>query len=811
MSVNKELDLAWEFVNNTNRSIFLTGKAGTGKTTFLHRLKTQSLKRLVVIAPTGVAAINAKGVTIHSFFQIPFGPILPDTDLDNPTSFNRKFNKTKINIIKSMDLLVIDEISMVRADLLDGIDRTLRRFRTKNKVFGGVQVLMIGDLQQLSPVIKENEWHLLKKYYSNGFFFSSHAYQECDAVTIELKHIYRQENPTFIQILNEIRNNALSASSAKELNKRYIADFSPKPNAGYISLTTHNTKADTTNKFELDKLKTKSFIYNAKVEGKFPEFSYPNSDTLELKVGAQVMFIKNDTSQDKRYFNGKIGTITHLTKEEVTVQCVDDDFKIVTKAELWENINYTVDKDTKAITEDKIGSFTQIPLRLAWAITIHKSQGLTFEKAIIDAGSAFAHGQTYVALSRCKSLEGLVLKSKISSNQIITDTHVITFNKNAEANEPDQAVLERSQKMFQLDLIAEVFAFYEFMYPVNRILDIFYKNRTSIEGKVEHEMVTIKNTVTNLLKVGNGFNAQLRTLAEEEQLPESNSIIQERFKKAITYFKDQIESNIGTALKTFSFTTDNQAVGNDISKNIDVIETLYDSKLFYFNGLSSDFTTKTLLELRAKSVFLAKDKPRKSRKSVVDGTINVELFELLRVLRNEIATAQDLVHFQVFTQKSLYEMCEVLPVTKDELLNVNGMGATRVEKYGSAILEVIRDYCDENDIQTESEDTIFDDAESKDSKVNTRDLSLQLFQSGKSVAEIATSRDLNENTIFGHLAGFISTGEIKITDLMSKETYDTLLKLIPKKTFDNLSDLKHQLDDAYSYGELRIVLDALNN
>src|SRR5690606_35722140 len=446
-----------EFVNNTNRSVFLTGKAGTGKTTFLHRLKTDSLKRLVIVAPTGVAAINAKGVTIHSFFQMPFGPILPNTDLNNSSRFNRKFSKTKINIIKSMDLLVIDEISMVRSDLLDGIDRTLRRFRNRNKVFGGVQVLMIGDLQQLSPVIKENEWELLKHIYSNGFFFSSRAYQECDAVTIELKHIYRQENPKFIEILNEVRNNGLSETSAKELNKRYIPNFIPEPNAGYISLTTHNNKAEATNKIELDKLKTKAFTYKAKVEGKFPEFSFPNEEKLVLKVGAQVMFIKNDSSPEKRYFNGKIGKVTMLDKDEVVVRCPDDDFDIITTSEVWENINYTINTETKAITENKIGTFSQIPLRLAWAITIHKTQGLTFERAIIDAEGAFAHGQTYVALSRCKSLEGLVLKSKINSSQIISDSHVLSFNKNAEANEPNTAVLQTSQKTFQLDLISDVF------------------------------------------------------------------------------------------------------------------------------------------------------------------------------------------------------------------------------------------------------------------------------------------------------------------------------------------------------------------
>ena len=433
---NKELDLAWDFINNTDRNVFLTGKAGTGKTTFLHKLKKESLKRAVVVAPTGVAAINAKGVTIHSFFQMPFGPILPNQDLNNSSGFNRKFNRTKINIIKSLDLLIIDEISMVRADLLDGIDKTLRRYRNRIKVFGGVQVLMIGDLQQLSPVIKENEWSLLKPFYKNIFFFSSQAYQECNAITVELKYIYRQDNPKFINILNEIRTNNLSQSSASELNKRWIPDFTPTEDEGYISLTTHNNRAEQTNNSQLEKLSGKTKVYNARIEGKFPKFSHPNKEELELKVGAQVMFIKNDSSPEKLYFNGKIGKVILLDKNEVVVKCPDDQFNIITTPEEWENINYKVDKETKTITENKIGSYIQMPLRLAWSITIHKSQGLTFEKAIIDAEAAFAHGQTYVALSRCKSLEGLVLKSKINSDQIISDSNVISFNEENENENP---------------------------------------------------------------------------------------------------------------------------------------------------------------------------------------------------------------------------------------------------------------------------------------------------------------------------------------------------------------------------------------
>lgn len=809
MNKNPELELAWQFVNETNRTIFLTGKAGTGKTTFLHKLKNESLKRTVVVAPTGVAAINAKGVTIHSFFQLPFGPILPDSDTSASQGFNRKFSKTKINIIKSMDLLVIDEISMVRADLLDGIDKTLRRFRNKNKIFGGVQVLMIGDLQQLSPVIKNPEWSLLKKYYTNGFFFSSHSYQQCEPITIELKHIYRQENPEFINILNEIRNNRLSQEAEAILNKRYIPDFSPNPDEGYIQLTTHNNRAEQTNQIELDVLDEKIQTYNAEVTGKFPEHAYPNKEELSLKVGAQVMFIKNDSSQEKRYFNGKIGKVIKLNKEEVVVRCPDDDFNIITTREVWDNINYSVNQETKAITEDKIGSFSQIPLRLAWSITIHKSQGLTFEKAIIDAEGAFAHGQTYVALSRCKSLEGLVLKSRITSNQIISDGQVISFNESASENQPDSSVLASSQKQFQIGLIAEIFNFYDFLYPINRILDIYYKNRGSIEGKVEEPLLFIKNAITSLLKVSNSFNNQLKSIAETESIPETSKVIQERFKKAISYFKNEVDTVLCPSFKTFNFTTDNQTLEKDILKNSDSVEEFLETKSLYFKELTDGFKTRLFLDLRAKAVFIAKEKPKKLKKAVIDGTTNVELFELLRVLRNEIAQEKDLIHYQVFTQKALYAMCETLPTTKHDLLNIVDMGKVRVEKYGSAILEVIKEFCDENDIEFEELPEVFKSEKKKEKKIDTKLQSLTLFKAGKTIEEIAVNRELNDNTIFGHLVAFIPSGEINATDLMSEKHYNELLEIIPKYTYENLSDLKHQLDDKFSYGEIRLVLEAL--
>ena len=811
MDVNKDIELAWDFVNNTNQSIFLTGKAGTGKTTFLHNLKHKSLKRIVVVAPTGVAAINAKGVTIHSFFQLPFGPILPDSDSNTSSGFNKKFSKTKINIIKSMDLLIIDEISMVRADVLDGIDKTLKRFRNRNKTFGGVQVLMIGDLQQLSPVIRENEWYILKPYYQTGYFFSSHAYQSSNAITIELRHIYRQENPKFIEILNEIRNNTLSEASANELNKRYIKDFKPDPKEGYIALTTHNNRAEQVNNAELEAITSKEYKYKAKISGKFPDHAFPNNEELKLKAGAQVMFIKNDSSPDKRYFNGKIGKIILLDNNEVVVKCPDDDYNIVTTPEEWENINYAVNPETKAITEDKIGSFTQIPLRLAWAITIHKSQGLTFEKAIVDAQGAFAHGQTYVALSRCKSLEGLVLKSKIDSSQIINDQQVSTFTQSSAENQPDDAALKLARTSFQLDAIHEIFDFYEFLPPINRLLDVYYKNRGSVQGTVELPLITMKDGIANLLKISNSFNVQLKQIADPDHLPENNPSIQERFKKANDYFKTQTAKCIVDSLKTLNYTTDNKAIENDLIKSLDVLEDLLAVKIAYFNGFSDGFSAHDFLGLRAKSVFLTKDKPKKTRSSVIDGTVNIELFELLRELRNDIASEKELIHYQVFSQKALYEICEVLPITTKQLLEINGFGKVRVEKYGAQILEVIKVYCDENNIETD--DTIElekrPEAKNKNSKGESDKISLQLYLTGKTIPEIAAERELVETTIFGHLSKFVASGEVNVKDLISEVYFKELTGLIPKHKFENLTDLKRQLDDKYSYSDIRLVLNTL--
>ena len=797
MPKNPELELAIQFIEKTDRNLFITGKAGTGKTTFLHKIKQESLKRMVIVAPTGVAAINAKGVTIHSFFQMPFGPILPN-QIANTSNAQRKFSKTKIDIIKSLDLIIIDEISMVRADLLDGIDQVMRRYKNRNKVFGGVQILMIGDLQQLAPVVRPNEWSLLQAHYNTVYFFSSKAYQEANVVSIELKHIYRQKNEDFIKILNEIRTDTLSDMSAKILNKNYNPSFSPTKEEGYITLTTHNNRANLINESELNKLKIKSSFFKAEISGKFSENAYPNAERLELKVGAQVMFIKNDSSTDKRYYNGKIGIITAISKESVTVKCANEIDEIVTEKETWSNINYSINEETKAIKEEMIGAFSQIPLRLAWAITIHKSQGLTFEKAIIDAEASFAHGQTYVALSRCTSLEGLVLKTPITSSAIINDSTVSVFNESVEENHPDESVLNESEKHFQLNLISEILDYQPLLYPITRLIDVFYNNRTSIKGDVIDHLQTIKDDgIVALMKISNGFKNQLNTLSEDNVLPENSSQIQERFIKAITYFLNTTKNSIQKPLDTITFSTDNKALKKDFSKQFDSLQEKLEEKLFALQKMTKGFKVQEYLQVRANAV-LQKTAPIKKKK--VASKRDPILALKLRELRDGIAKSLEIAHFQIFTQETLYALCDDLPRTEKELLKVVGMGKTRVSKYGEEILEAIEVYCKENGINRLNE-------QKKEDKKPTKQISFELFKAGLSIKEISKERSLTAGTIENHLANYISSGDIDVLELIPLKRYKNIRNQVETAgKVKGLTALKEKVDGSITYMELKMVL-----
>lgn len=449
MEENHEIELAWQVIENTGTHLFLTGKAGTGKTTFLRRLKELTPKRMVVVAPTGIAAINAGGVTIHSFFQLNFAPYIPESTFNSAQQGFHKFGKEKINIIRSMDLLVIDEISMVRADQLDAIDAVLRRYRDRSKPFGGVQLLMIGDLQQLAPVVKEEDWSLLSSYYDTAFFFGSHSLKETEYITIELKKVYRQSDTEFVGLLNKIREKEADDAVLEELNKRYLPGFRPREEEGYIRLTTHNYQAQQYNDRQLLSLSGRAFSFQAKVEGTFPESAYPADEMLTVKEGAQIMFIKNDSSGEHRYYNGMIGLVTAVSKDGIRVKGNGESQDFLLETEEWTNSKYSLNPQTKEITEEVEGTFRQYPIRLAWAITIHKSQGLTFSRVVVDfTGGVFAGGQAYVALSRCTSLDGIQLKKQITRGDIFVRPEIVSFAQRFN-NRP---AIEKALKQAQADV-----------------------------------------------------------------------------------------------------------------------------------------------------------------------------------------------------------------------------------------------------------------------------------------------------------------------------------------------------------------------
>lgn len=532
MEKNQELRNAWDFVEHTGISIFLTGKAGTGKTTFLRTLKEHSSKRSVIVAPTGVAAINAGGMTIHSFFQLPLSPFVPDASIKNRFDYS----KEKRKIMRTLDLLIIDEISMVRADLLDAIDSVLRRFREHDKPFGGVQLLMIGDLQQLTPVVTPEEEKVLQRYYDTPYFFGSKALRSISYVTIELTHVYRQQDSTFITLLNNIREGKATAADLQRLNERYSPTFLPEAGSDYIRLTTHNRMAESYNEDQLRNLPSRACSFRAETDGNFPEYSYPADFNLTLKVGAQVMFIRNDNNG--RYYNGRIGHVTYVDNEKILVLCPGDEDAIEVEVEIWENTKYTLNEKTKQIEAEVQGTFKQYPLRLAWAITIHKSQGLTFEHAIIDAQASFASGQVYVALSRCKTLEGLVLASPIGNAAIINDSRVSDYiSHQTEQAAQSISALPALKEEYYRQLLIELFNFNDiktYEAALFRVLTEFFFKFPKMNAL--HKM-TLSDLDTRVINVSMKWENVIRRMTTV-QLHEDE--FKERVKKSALYFHSQL-------------------------------------------------------------------------------------------------------------------------------------------------------------------------------------------------------------------------------------------------------------------------------
>lgn len=607
MEMNEESILAWNIIEKTSANLFLTGKAGTGKTTFLKRLKELSPKRMIVLAPTGIAAINAGGMTIHSFFQLPFSPYVPGTTFGSGEQKRYQFSKLKRNIIRSIDLLVIDEISMVRSDLLDAVDSVLRQYRKRHDLpFGGVQLLMIGDLQQLAPVVTPQEEHLLGQHYDTPFFFSSNALKQVGYLTIELKKVYRQQDEQFISLLNQIRENKASEATLQALNQRYIPNFVPPKKGNYIRLTTHNAPAQYINEQQLAALPAQSFSFTADIEGDFPETSYPADFKLTLKPGAQVMFIKNDPQH--RFYNGMIGEVIGVRTDEdgskITVRSKDSGEEFDLEKMEWTNAKYTLNEKTKEIEETVEGKFMQYPLRLAWAITIHKSQGLTFEHAIIDASHSFTHGQTYVALSRCKTLEGMVLSQPLSRGAIISSQTVDAFTSQLAA--PSQEQISSLELQYIIYCISELFDFYSIRASYEHLMRCLVEFFNGKYPRVVSEYQKLQVVLKSLIAVSDKFRVQYTgMLARNPDVRQAE--LQDRIHKGAMYFLDKI-GILSDLIRKSNLDTDNKVARKQFEDRFSVFseDVKLKERLLKYE-CSAEFTVTDYLKKKAQFLLLDAD------------------------------------------------------------------------------------------------------------------------------------------------------------------------------------------------------------
>ncbi len=829
---NPELQLAFDYVQFTGRNVFLTGKAGTGKTTFLHNLKNQSLKRMIVVAPTGVAAINAGGVTIHSFFQMSFGPHIPsDAVADDQQSGGEKgevkrFSREKINIIKSLDLLVIDELRMVRADLLDGIDETLLRFRDKLKPFGGVQLLMIGDLQQLAPVVKDDEWGLLQRYYDTAFFFSSRALKRAGYVSVELKHIFRQSDRHFIDILNKVRENRLDADAMHELNKRYIPNFNHKnSDDGYITLTTHNHQAQELNQKKLVLLAGNEFIGRAEVKDEFPEYSYPTDFELRLKVGAQVMFVRNDSSQDKLYYNGKIGKIEDIDEETIYVKCPGDHVSIPVGKTEWNNYRYTIDEQSAEIKETVIGTFTQYPLKLAWAITIHKSQGLTFEKAVVDANAAFAHGQVYVALSRCKTLEGLVLSSPISEKCIKSDISVAAVTREIEMNPPDRDALDDSKRAYEQTLIADLFDFMPIFRKMLYFGKIVKEHAESLHPGLDLAINDLSvRCKQEIIDVSEKFKHQIHQLMAQNADLENNEALQERIVKATAYFWDKAGSILSEGLEVLNLDTDNKVVRKSVNDSIGGLSEMVAQKLTCLEACKKGFAVNSYLNARAKAT-MAKPAPKTFKRGAGDfslgGIKHPKLYAAIKSWRDSKSDELDLPEYMVLPQKTMLELVTKLPQSMADLKAIKGVGAKKANQLGAEILEIINNYCFEYGLNktTAPSPNLFakqDEEEghakrAKSVKGDSQKTTLTLIKEGFTAEQVAAERSLSLTTIQGHIAEFILSGDLELSKFMEEDKILLIKDYFLSNNRESAGDARRNLGDVASYSEIKMVLAHLKH
>ena len=698
-------ELAYDYVLRTNRCIFLTGKAGTGKTTLLRRLQAECPKQTVVVAPTGVAAINAEGVTIHSLFQLPPQLFLPTTVARKQLFSEMQLRQAKLRLLRNMELLVIDEVSMVRADLLDTIDAVLRHVRHRHSLpFGGVQVLFIGDLYQLSPVAREQEWQMLREYYDGPYFFQARVFREIQPVYIELDHVYRQHDMQFIDLLNEVRNNRLTPQSLKILNSRYQPDWQPREGEPFhITLSTHNHKVDELNAVEFDKLTAPAEEYHATIKGTFPESMYPLEPVLRLKVGARVMFTRNDSSPEKQYYNGKLGIVTECDEEHILVQS-DEGEEIAVHTETWENIRYTTMPNSDEVQSEIAGTFTHIPLRLAWAVTIHKAQGLTFEHVVIDAADAFAAGQVYVALSRCRSLEGIVLLSRIPESALSNAREVLQFTASQPTIETVADGLQHSQQDYLLLLLSDLYHFGDLLFALEVV-------QRGVEGTNSFNIEETRAYLTRLhqalqaeQQVAETFQKQIARLVGMQDWER----LQQRMTAANGYFAPRIQQ-LCDIIKASPAYTDNKQDGKEYEERMTELHTDLARKQWLMQQIAEtdgnspikgdlegpEHWINTLFQARARFVPpKIKLTTRAEQELPKTETDHPKLLKQLQALRRRVADEQGVADqiFRVAATKTLVEISNRLPRTKKEMLAVKGMGAKKYALYGEQALEIVKKY-----------------------------------------------------------------------------------------------------------------------
>ena len=809
---NEVFDLAYGFVTETSENIFLTGKAGTGKTTFLKYLKEHCAKNIVVAAPTGVAAINAGGVTLHSLFQLPFFPFLPTKNNKEELLGKLKFNKQRQQLLRKMELLVIDEISMVRADVMDAIDTILRSVRRNHSSpFGGVQLLCIGDLYQLPPVAQNHEWSILQEYYASPFFFDSMVIREQMPLLIELNKIYRQKEDSFVRLLNKVRNNDMDADDYEDLHTRYQPGFRAGLEEKFITLTSHNNQADGINNRELQQLLKTPFTYNAEISNDFPPHMHPAEAALLLKVGAQVMFLKNDTVF-KRYFNGKIGVIKSLEEDNIIVEA--DGLDINVGKETWENTRYTLNRTDGKLEQETLGTFIQFPLRLAWAITIHKSQGLTFEKVMIDAGAAFSSGQVYVALSRCTSLSGIVLLSKIPSAAIYSNDHVV---KGQQALTHKGSLAERfagARQVFTQQLLEEIFSFKEIYTAISHLLYQLKAhsekfNKEGVDWVLNFDQEFMANKTVGLKFIGH-----IALLMKDEGVIEKNTLLQKRISDAANHFEKKL-ADLLLQVKNHPLITEHKEAAAAVTEALQETALAIYTAHYYIKYCMQPFEVGSFLRHKLNFVlprFNISSYASGKKQSVTDAE-NTELIDTLKRWRDMACEESGMPIYMVANLQTLKELSTYLPLNKKDLMKIAGFGKAKTDKYGDEILSAIETYCNSHNLLTNIDAKPANarkEAKEKSSstpKTDTKLISFDLFKEGKLISEIAKERNLTLSTVEGHLAYYVETGIINIDDLVNTAIQAQVNKVMNENSGVLLQRLKDLLPKI-SYGEIRMVMAA---